>query len=218
MQSLREGIAFAKNPFEGTFDEEGNHGKHEGLDPIPFDADAWLVCGDSRTDVPAGLASDIVVTDPPYADNVNYSELADFFYVWLRLVLKDEVSEFAPEYCPKSAEIVENRRRGLSMEDFETGLREVLQASAARVSDDGLVIFTFHHAEGSSWESVLNAVCKAGTVHVPVRRKLVLGAENKLYAYQSTGKRIPLWRLFGANPVIRDVNGHVAYAFGENLS
>ena len=161
MQSLRAGITFATNPYEGKFDAEGKHGKCEGLDPIPFDAAACLVCGDSRTDVPLGILPDVVVTDPPYADNVNYAELADFFYVWLRLLLKNENPQFAPEYCPKSAEIVENRTRGLSLEDFESGLREVLHAAAARVRDEGLIIFTFHHAEGSSWESVLNAVCKA---------------------------------------------------------
>ena len=162
MQALREGVAFAKNPYEGKFDEEGKHGKYEGLDPVPFEADARLICGDSRTDTPFEIVPDVVITDPPYAGNVNYSELADFFYVWLRLALTAEDPQFAPEYCPKSAEIIENRSRGLSMADFENGLREVLQASADRVSEEGLIIFTFHHAEGSSWESVLNAICKSG--------------------------------------------------------
>ena len=49
-----------------------------------------------------------VVTDPPYVGNVNYAELADFFYVWLRLALKDNYAHFAPEYTPKVEEIVEN--------------------------------------------------------------------------------------------------------------
>ena len=44
---------------------------------------------------------DIVITDPPYAGNVNYSELADFFYVWLRLILKDKYPQFLPEHTPK---------------------------------------------------------------------------------------------------------------------
>ena len=143
MQALREGVAFAKNPYEGKFDEEGKHGKYEGLDPVPFDANARLICGDSRTDIPSEIAPDVVVTDPPYADNVNYSELADFFYVWLRLVLKGEDPQFAPEYCPKSAEIIENRSRGLSMADFENGLREVLQASADRVKRGRIDNFHF---------------------------------------------------------------------------
>ena len=39
----------------------------------------------------------LVPTDPPYAGNVNYSELADFFYVWLRLILGKTYPHFAPE-------------------------------------------------------------------------------------------------------------------------
>lgn len=65
---------------------------------------------------------------------------------------------------------------------------------------------------------VANDVFGMQPVHVPIRRKLVLGADNKLYAHQTTGKRIPLWRLFGANPLIREIGPHVAYEFGESLS
>ncbi len=95
---------------------------------------------------------------------MNYSELADFFYVWLRLIFKTDDAQFAPEYCPKTAEIIENRSRGLSMQDFEDGLTAVLKKSAQKIREDGLVVFTFHHAEGSSWESVLNSVCNAELV------------------------------------------------------
>ena len=65
---------------------------------------------------------------------------------------------------------------------------------------------------------VANEVFSMQPVHVPIRRKLVLGADNKLYAHQTTGKRIPLWRVFGANPLIREIGLHVAYEFGESLS
>ena len=65
---------------------------------------------------------------------------------------------------------------------------------------------------------VANDVFRMQLIHVPVRRPLRLGAENKLYAYQTTGKRIPLWRLFGANPQMKDIGSHVAYEFGESLS
>ena len=66
--------------------------------------------------------------------------------------------------------------------------------------------------------AVANDVSNMATVHVPMRRKLVLGAENKLYAHQSSGRRIPLWRLFGTNPNIIEIAGLPAYEFGESLS
>jgi putative DNA methylase len=164
MQALRLGLEYARQPYDGDFDEDGKHCKREGLDPIPFAGDTLLLGGDSRSEIDKVATPDLVITDPPYAGNVNYSELADFFYVWLRLLLKTEDSQFAPEYCPKADEIIENRSRNLTMRDFEDGLTSVFRKSAEKISDDGLVVFTFHHAEGSSWESVLNSVCNANLV------------------------------------------------------
>jgi adenine-specific DNA methylase len=104
----------------------------------------------------------LVVTDPPYAGNVNYSELSDFFYVWLRLILSKTYSEFAPDLTPKAEEIIENPTRGKTDEDFEQGLTQVFKQCRRVLKDEGLMVFTFHHAEGSAWESLLRAVCNAG--------------------------------------------------------
>jgi len=64
---------------------------------------------------------------------------------------------------------------------------------------------------------VANEVNNMGIIHVPIRRAFLLGAGNHLFA-RSTGKRIPLWRLFGSNPAIGSEAGHETYLFGENLS
>jgi hypothetical protein len=122
-----------------------------------------LSCGDSRN------VSDIVmepisalITDPPYADNVNYSELADVFYVWLRLALSRAFPCFAPEHSPKSNEIIENRTRSLTRADYRAGLTQVFQRSASLVDSDGVIAFTFHHREGTAWEALLEALMEAG--------------------------------------------------------
>ncbi|MGH7494339.1 MAG: DUF1156 domain-containing protein, partial [bacterium] len=108
------------------------------------------------------LKVDLLITDPPYASNVNYSELADFFYVWLRLSLKKQYSQFAPEITPKTEEVIENRTRGKSAQDFRNGLEDVFKEAGRFLAAEGLLVFTFHHAEGSAWEALLTAVCKAG--------------------------------------------------------
>ncbi len=51
--------------------------------------DSVLYLGDCLDVMPTLGKVDAVVTDPPYADNVNYSELSDFFYVWLKLLLSN---------------------------------------------------------------------------------------------------------------------------------
>jgi putative DNA methylase len=119
---------------------------------------AQLHCQDSREFNPA--PADLIITDPPYAGNVNYAELADFFYVWLRLALPEDF--FLPEYCPKLTEIVENKARGLTYDEFTTGLTQVFSRASAALQPHGLMVFTFHHAEGSAWESVLKAICDSG--------------------------------------------------------
>jgi len=105
-----------------------------------------------------------VITDPPYVGNVNYSELSDFFYVWLRLALKDRYPHFAPEYTPKAEEIVENRTRGKSREDFFNDLEDAFACIHKSLPDEGLLVFTFHHTdeEGLVWEGLLQSLCDTG--------------------------------------------------------
>ena len=64
--------------------------------------------------------------------------------------------------------------------------------------------------------AVANDVANMGTIHVPIRHALSLGAGNQLYV-RYAGKRIPLWRLFGCHPEIGSEAGHPTYFFGENI-
>ena len=73
---------------------------------------------------------DLVITDPPFGDNVNYADLSDFFYVWLRLPLRrwyaglPEAAYFEAEFTPKSLEAIDNKaehpddREGYEKEPF----------------------------------------------------------------------------------------------------
>ena len=105
---------------------------------------------------------DFVITDPPYADNVNYSEVADFFYVWLRLLLSKKYLAFSPEYTPKSGEIIEHRLRNKSLDDFQNDLSIVFEKSGKVLNDKGLLIFTYHHEANEAWIAVLEAIFQAG--------------------------------------------------------
>jgi len=64
----------------------------------------------SATSLPyPGNYFDAVITDPPYYDNVNYAELSDFFYVWLKRTIGDLYTDlFSTPLTPKSEEIVSN--------------------------------------------------------------------------------------------------------------
>jgi hypothetical protein len=91
-----------------------------------------------------------------------YAELADFFYVWLRLALKDRYHTFEADYSPKAREIVKNEAQGKDDAFFFQGLTRVFRECNRVLKDDGLFTFTFHHKETWAWKSVLSAILNAG--------------------------------------------------------
>ncbi|MFX0090307.1 MAG: hypothetical protein ACFFBD_00990 [Candidatus Hodarchaeota archaeon] len=111
----------------------------------------------SLTEIP-DKAIDAVITDPPYLDNIMYSELSDFFYVWLRLGLKDYYNEFKPEYVQRSHEIIQNRIQQKDETFFLQGLTQVFKECHRVLKDDAPLIFTYHHKKPQAWSLVLKAL------------------------------------------------------------
>lgn len=108
---------------------------------------------------------DLVITDPPFGGLLHYSELSDFFYVWLRLPLREKYPEvFSSEYTPKSMEAVSNRAREPEDPDgFYQRLLTACWAEANRVlKPGGMLAFTFHHSADAPWISVLESLFDAG--------------------------------------------------------
>ena len=110
-------------------------------------------------------SQDLVITDPPFGGLLHYSELADFFYVWMRLVLKGKYPEyFSAEYTPKALEVVANRAREPEDPDgFYQRLLTQCWCEAKRVlKPSGILSFTFHHSEDEPWVAVLESLFDAG--------------------------------------------------------
>ena len=105
---------------------------------------------------------DYIVTDPPYYDNVQYSELSDFFYVWLRECLQDEYEEFEPDLVPKAREIVANDKAGKDEEFFIESLSNVFSECHRVLDDGGEMVFTYHHNENEAWAVILEALIESG--------------------------------------------------------
>lgn len=141
----------------------GKSEKVECGDPVL--APAQLFCA-SATALPyEDGALDLVVTDPPFGGLLHYSELSDFFYVWLRLALRaDHPDVFRGEFTPKSLEVVANRARNPddSNEFYQRLLTESWREAARVLKPGGILAFTFHHAEDAPWVSVLEALFDGG--------------------------------------------------------
>jgi putative DNA methylase len=125
-----------------------------------------LSCG-SATDLSNFATSevDLVITDPPFGDLLQYSEMADFFYVWLRLALKSRYPEqFSAEYTPKALEAVSNKARQPEDPDgfYQRILTDCWRESHRVLKPGGILAFTFHHSEDEPWVGVLESLFDAG--------------------------------------------------------
>lgn len=108
---------------------------------------------------------DLVITDPPFGGLLHYSELSDFFYVWLRLALKDKYPEqFSAEFTPKSMEAVANRAREPEDADgfYQRLLTQCWREAHRILKPSGILAFTFHHSEDEPWVAVLESLFDAG--------------------------------------------------------
>lgn len=108
---------------------------------------------------------DLVITDPPFGGLLHYSELSDFFYVWLRLALKDKYPDiFGGELTPKSLEAVANKAREPEDPDgfYQRLLTQCWREAHRLLKPSGILAFTFHHSEDEPWVAVLESLFDAG--------------------------------------------------------
>jgi adenine-specific DNA methylase len=142
-----------------------------------------LICGSSeKVGIPDG-AVDAVVTDPPYAGNVMYSELSNFFYVWLRLALKSRYPWFERETVPWEEEVISNKVQQKGKREFLRGLTAIFTEANRVLKSEGILVFTFHHRGLNEWVSVLQAVLDSGfsvTAAYPVRSEMVASTHLRL--------------------------------------
>lgn len=119
----------------------------------------YLRTGDSsETDIPSATV-DLVVTDPPYMDNVHYSELADFFHAWLR-----PLRPFATYPGSSATTRDEKEVQSTSPDEFGAAIGAVWRECSRVLKKDGLLAFTFHQARVSGWVALIEGLASAGLV------------------------------------------------------
>jgi adenine-specific DNA methylase len=111
---------------------------------------------------------DAVFTDPPYYDNVPYSYLSDFFYVWLKRTIGELYPDlFATPLTPKSKEIVAyttNRSWEEAKEFFEENLKKSFQEIYRVLKPNGIATIVYTHKSTSGWEALINSLLGSGLV------------------------------------------------------
>ncbi|MEM2189242.1 MAG: DUF1156 domain-containing protein [Nitrososphaerota archaeon] len=139
--------------------------------------------------------SNLIVTDPPYYDDVPYAELSDFYYVWLKRALSDvKDGRLVPRFLPEAffervgdgwvevstqwekyalSEVSLNPPRLGASAKYEDGVRHfqnLLNASfiamASRLEDGGLLVTYYAHTDPDAWKALLKAGWEAAGLKV----------------------------------------------------
>lgn len=145
--------------------------------PIACDVDrrkgAVVVTGTSADTGLDDESIDLVVTDPPYMDNVHYSELADFFHAWLSGIRPFPAYPLTPS----------TRTRGEVQDTTATGfglsIERVWRECSRVLKPSGLLAFTFHQAKIQGWMALMDALANAEFVVTsmqPVKAEMSVAA------------------------------------------
>ena len=126
---------------------------------------------DASTTIHAN-AGPVIVTDPPYYKNIGYADLSDFYYVWLRPLLRDSFpSLFSGILTPKAEEMVASPRYENTTQRFEDLLSQTLTLIRERCSPEfpASIFYAYKQQEeeregrtSTGWETMLTAVVNAG--------------------------------------------------------
>jgi len=104
---------------------------------------------------------DIVLTDPPYYDNISYSELSDFYYVWIRDFV-NWPSKNVCKHTPMRRSLIVDARNSEHHDGFIKGLTSALKECRRVLKPNGLLVFTYHHKRAKAWTAMARSLCRAG--------------------------------------------------------
>ena len=107
---------------------------------------------------------DAVITDPPYFGNVQYAELMDFCYVWLRRLVGNTVEAFTAASTRHTSELTGNVTMDRDLTHFTTGLSEVFCRMAHALKPGAPFTFTYHHNTLDAYYPIAVAILDAGFV------------------------------------------------------
>jgi len=163
---------------------------HDVLDALRFSVQELRDSGRADISLKSALQYDagrkfkLIVTDPPYADDVPYPELSEFFYVWHKRTIGHLLGDsFTPTHVDTAEEI--DQGGGRTKEDFYDRFDFAVRKLYDLLDDDGLLVLFYAHRSSDVWEKVVNSFAGAG-FHITNAVPLSTESENNVIAQ---GKR-----------------------------
>ena len=123
-----------------------------------------ISCQDAAHVALSPRSLDGVFTDPPYFGNVQYGELMDFCYVWLRRLVGSKAEGFDRPSTRSPDELTGNVTGERGLEHFTEGLSAVYSRMAGALKPGAPLVFTYHHNKLEAYYAVGIAILDAGLV------------------------------------------------------
>lgn len=189
-----------------------------------------LFCSDAALADVAPRSLDAVLTDPPYFGNVQYAELMDFCYVWLRRLVGDDVPEFVRQSTRNPGELTGNESMGRGLEHFTEGLSSVFRKMALALKQGSPLAFTYHHNRIDSYYPIAVAIldsgltCSAsfpcpaemgGSIHINGTKSSII---DTVFVCRSTGKVPSGWIVDSPKGVANLVKMDIEKLLAANLT
>jgi adenine-specific DNA methylase len=195
--------------------------EHESL-PAGIDLPAPRITVGDGTNLPlaAGVMS-VTVTDPPYFDAISYSDLSDYFYIWLRRSLHDVFPEAFAVYegflTPKGEEATALKHRhggsGADAREHFTGKLAQCLSEARRVTrPDGVISVLFAHQSTEAWTALIDALFEAGltvTATYPIDTELTTALKSWKSTLATSITVTCRPRVRGARALFKDVKKEI---------
>lgn len=119
-------------------------------------------CEDASTAQLPRASVDAVFTDPPYFQNVQYAELMDFCYVWLRKLIGHSNPAFQKRTTRNPGELTGNEDMGRGLEHFASGISAIFRKMAEALKPGSPLAFTYHHNDLAAYVPIAVAILDSG--------------------------------------------------------
>ncbi len=150
---------------------------------------------------------DAIITDPPYYDAIPYSDLMDFFYIWLRRTLHELSPEFTEvfkeplsptwDHEKSDGELIDDAGRfdgnkDVSKQNYEDGMARVFVACHQALRAEGRLVIVFANKQPDAWETLVSGIIRAGFV-VDGSWPIATEMQNRTRALSSAALSSSVW-------------------------
>lgn len=196
---ITKAVAFAKEPTELDLNGGRQASRQHRTSITKVSVHPWKVLrGKSRASIVTKTSEDLqgvpddsidlILTDPPYFDNLSYSELSDFYLAWHQSFgIAEPPYDKSSMPAPIKTNLALTNHAEESIGNYQKRLKQIFRECHRVLKFNGICVFTYHHKSISAWLAVGEALAGSGFICAAV---LPLRGEGKggLHSYNGTIK------------------------------